>query len=221
MLAHQLPALPPLEAFWDALPDFFAWLERGIAPVSPAAYIEAGDEVLIRERTLRLPVSGTAQSYLEIIRFAASNRLCVELQYQGSTRRIEPYSLRRTHDGNIILHAHNLDKGEHRSYRVDRIEGARVTNQTFVPKFAIELTPTGPVAIAPTTRPVSRPVRSAPRTRSSRRSGYSNGPTYVYECTACGKRFSRKKMTTSLNPHKDKSGYRCYGRYGYLVDTRY
>jgi len=222
MLAHQLPALPPLEAFWDVLPDFFAWLERGIMPVSPAAYIGAGDEELIRERTLRLPVSGTAQSYLEIIRFAASNRLCVELQYQGSMRRIEPYSLRRTSDGNIILHAHNLDKGEHRSYRVDRIQGARVTNQTFVPRFAIELTPTGPVAIVPTTtRAVSRPMRSALRTRSSRGSGYSSGPTYVYECTACGKRFNRKQMTTTLNSHKDKSGYPCYGRYGHLVDTRY
>lgn len=222
MLAHQLPALPPLEAFWDALPDFFAWLQRGVIPVSPAAYIGAGGEELIRERTLRLPVSSTAQSYLEIIRFAASNRLCVELYYQGSTRRIEPYSLRRTSDGNIILHAHNLDKGEHRSYRVDRIQGARVTNQTFVPRFAIELTPTGPVAIAPTaTRAVSRPLRSALRTRSSWRSGYSSGPTYVYECTACGKHFSRKQMTTTLNPHKDKSGYPCYGRYGHLVDTRY
>lgn len=222
MLAHQLPALPPLEAFWDVLPDFFAWLERGIIPVSPAAYIGAGDEELIRERTLRLPISGTAQSSLEIIRFAASNRLCVELQYQGSTRRIEAYSLRRTRDDHIILHAHNLDKGEHRSYRVDRIQGARVTNQTFVPRFAIELTPTGPVAIAPpTTREIARPMPSALRTRSSRRSGYPSGPTYVYECRACGKRFNRKQMITALNPHKDKSGSPCYGRYGYLVDTRY
>jgi predicted nucleotidyltransferase component of viral defense system len=27
MLAHQLPALPPLETFWEELPGFFAWLE--------------------------------------------------------------------------------------------------------------------------------------------------------------------------------------------------
>ena len=32
MLGHQLLALPPVEAFWDALPEFFAWLETGIAP---------------------------------------------------------------------------------------------------------------------------------------------------------------------------------------------
>lgn len=104
---------------------------------------------VLRDRLLRLPVSGTAQSALEVIRFAAANRLCVELDYQGSTRRIEPYSLRRSREGNITLEAHNVDKKEHRSYRVDRIQGARVSNQTFVPRWAIELTPTGPVAIAP------------------------------------------------------------------------
>ena len=32
MLDHQVSALPPLEDFWDALPEFFAWLGTGIAP---------------------------------------------------------------------------------------------------------------------------------------------------------------------------------------------
>ena len=53
----------------------------------------AAGETVLRERTLRLPVSGAAQSFLEIIRFAAANHLCVDLEYQGSVRRIEPYSL--------------------------------------------------------------------------------------------------------------------------------
>ena len=233
MLAHQLPALPPVETFWEALPAFFAWLEGGAAPQIPAAFAGAAGEELIQERTQRLPVSGAARSHLEIIRFAASNRLCVELDYQGSTRRIEPYSLRRTLDGNIILHAHNVDRGEHRSYRVDRIQGARVTAQTFTPRYAVELTPKGPVTIAPTTTGGSsrspglggttmrgRPARPRPA-RTVRGFGFSNGPTYVYECSYCGKRFNRKKQTTSLNPHKDKRGYPCAGRYAYLVDTRY
>ncbi len=47
MLGHQLQALPPVEAFWNALPEFFAWLETGIAPVRPAAYRMAAEgEVL-------------------------------------------------------------------------------------------------------------------------------------------------------------------------------
>lgn len=231
MLAHQLPALPPVETFWGALPAFFGWLEGGAAPVTPATYVGGAGEELIQERTLRLPVYGVAQSYLEIIRFAASNRLCVDLVYQGSTRRIEPYSLRRTRDDNIVLHAHNIDRGEHRSYRVDRIEGARVTDQSFIPRFAIELTPKGVMTIPPTTTAeVSRPARSsgwglsAPRQRqrpARMRAGFSNGPTYVYECPYCGKHFNRKTQTNTLNPHKDKDGWPCAGRYAHLTDIRY
>ena len=152
MLAHQLPVLPPFAAFWAELPVFFEWLRGGIAPSIPSAYVGAADELPVRERTMRLPLTGRAQSYLEVIRFAASNRLCVDLRYQRSTRRIEPYSLRLTKEGNIILHAHNRDKDESRTYRVDRIEGANVTGETFNLRFAIELTPAGPLGIAPTRR---------------------------------------------------------------------
>jgi predicted DNA-binding transcriptional regulator YafY len=98
---------------------------------------------------LNLRASGQVQAMIEVIRFAAANRFLVELNYQGSVRRIEPYSLRQTSDGNIILHAHNVDKDEHRSYRIDRMNGANVTNQAFVPRFEIELTPQGPVRGAP------------------------------------------------------------------------
>ena len=134
MLGHQLQALPPVESYWEMLPEFFDWLETGLAPVVPATYRMTDGETVLRERTLRLPVSAKAQSYLEIIRFAAANHLCVDLQYQGSVRRIEPYSLRRTRDGNIILHATRASDGQHRSYRVDRIEGARTTRQSYIPR---------------------------------------------------------------------------------------
>ncbi len=115
---------------------------------------------------------------------------------------------------------------------MDRIEGARVTGRTFSPRHAAELTPKGPVAIAPTTTGESRssgfggmtaPARRqrAPRGRAARGFGFSGRPTYVYEGSYCGKRFNRKTQATSLNPHKDKSGYPCHGRYAHLVDTRY
>ena len=150
MLGHQLQALPSVASFWNALPEFFAWLRMGVAPALPATYRMAAGETVLRDRTLRLPISGRARSYLEIIRFAAANRLCVDLEYRRSVRRIEPYSLRRTRDGNIILHAMRAADGEHRSYRVDRIEGARTTGQSFIPRFAIELSPQSPAIIAPT-----------------------------------------------------------------------
>ena len=231
MLAHQLPALPPFEQFWHALRECFSWLVGGAVAPIPTAYRGVIGEELIRERALPLTISGVVRSSLEIIRFAASNRLCVELDYQGSTRLIEPYSLRRTQEGNVILHAHNVDRDEHRSYRVDRIQGARVTGKTFTPRFEIELIPTGPVVIAQTaTREPAGSMlspRSSARLRHSRRALTSrsfnslSGPTYVYECSACGKRFNRRKQTAVLNPHKDKSGYPCLGGYAQWIDTRY
>ncbi len=104
MLAHQLPALPPVDTFWDVLPEFLDWLNGGAAPEVPAAFTIGTGEEILRERTLRLPVSGTDRSSIEIIRFAAANRLCAEMDYvdlsgNRSTRRIEPYSLRRTSEG--------------------------------------------------------------------------------------------------------------------------
>ena len=218
MLGHQLQALPPVESFWSALPDFFFWLATGVAPTVPATYQMAAGETVLRERTLRLSVSGTAQSFLEIIRFAAANHLCVDLEYRGSVRRIEPYSLRRTRDGNIVLHAIRASDGEHRSYRIDRIQGVQTTGQSFIPRYVVELSPEGPAVIPPTVTQSATTRASRPRRRRVSR---SSGPRYIYECSYCGKHFTRKKRTSRLNPHKDKSGYSCPGRVAIYVETRY
>ena len=152
MLAHQLPALPPFVTFWGELPVFFKWLDGGAPPQIPPVYIGEVGEKTIREHTLHLPISPIVQTYIEIIRFAASNLLCVDLDYQGHTRRIEPYSLRLTREGNIVLCAHNVHKNEHCSYSINSIQGARVTGQIFNPRFAIELTPVSSVTTATTVR---------------------------------------------------------------------
>jgi predicted nucleotidyltransferase component of viral defense system len=238
MLRHQLPALPPLDSFWNVLPEFFGWLESGRAPAVPMSYAAGSGETILRERTLPLRLRPAVQSHIEIIRFAAANRLCVDLGYKSETRRIEPYSLRRTKDNNIVLHAWNIDSDAHRSYRADRIESARTTNQVFTPRYAVELTPAGPVAIPTTVRASSSgtarfggfggggtirtPKRSA-RGKGSRRFGspLSSGPTYVYECSYCKKKFRRKKQSSSLNEHKTPDGWPCPGRTGWLMDTRY
>ena len=218
MLGHQLRSLPPVDSFWNELADFFSWLRTGMARIVPEVYRMAAGETVLRERTLRLPIGGAARSFLEIIRFAAANHLCVDLRYQGSVRRIEPYSLRRTRDGNIVLHAIRHSDGEHRSYRIDRIEGAQTTGQSFAPRYAVELTPRGPVAIPPTAGRSALPTR--PR-RPLPVSGSMRGPYHIYECAYCGKRFRRKKQTSRLNPHKDKSGYPCPGRAAIFVDVQY
>ena len=79
---------------------------------------------------------------LELIRFAGANRLKVEIDYRAvegrSGRRIvEPYSLRMTQDGSLLLYVVN-DRGQLRSYRVDRIAGVRTLDESFRPRYLIE-----------------------------------------------------------------------------------
>jgi predicted DNA-binding transcriptional regulator YafY len=148
--------------------------------------------------------------------------LCVDLDYQGSTRRIEPYSLRRTKDGNIVLHAFNLDRNEHRGYRVDRITGARATSRTFVPRYAVELTPSGQVSVLPTRAGIAAIATSRSRLRPAGRPARgSSGPAYIYQCPVCQKKFRRHTRDSALKAHQSPAGYPCSGRRGYLVDTQY
>ena len=226
MLAHQLPVLPPVADFWAALPEIFAWL-MGQAEAPVRAPIEAAAaEITIRSRVLPMSVPLRARAPLEVIRFAAANHLCVDLSYDGSIRRIEPYSLRQTAEGNFVLHAIRSDSGEHRSYRIDRMHGASVTTQSFTPRYLVELSVEGPLPVAPSlARPaIDRPARQprpAPHARAFA-PPRSNGPTYVYRCTVCGKTFNRKTMDSTLNPHKNaRTGYDCYGTYGTYVKTKY
>jgi hypothetical protein len=171
---------------------------------------------------VRIP--GRNTPFIEVIRFAAANRLLVELDYvddegHQSTRNIEPYSLRRTQEGNIILHAVRAQNQQHRSYRLDRILGARATRQTFVPKYAIELTPSGPLAI-----PASAPRQTEPRittTRTPRASHRTGGSVYIFRCPVCNKKFERKSYDSALRAHKNPSGWDCPGRTGYYEETKY
>ena len=158
MLAHQLPALPPLESFWNVLPEFFAWLAGGARPATPQSYPLAVGQTILRQPLGTYSGAGMVSSALEIIRFAAANRLTVEIDYvkesgERTTPEIEAYSLRRTRAGNIVLYAYDTQKPDHiRNYRTDRIRGARATARTFAPRYAIELTPGGMQSIPPTAR---------------------------------------------------------------------
>ena len=82
MLAHQLPALPPLQSFLDELPLLFGWLE-GTAEFEELPPLPTGrdDEDWSPPPTVATWRVGIP---LETVRFAATNHLCVELLYQGS-----------------------------------------------------------------------------------------------------------------------------------------
>ena len=201
MLGHQLPALPPLDHYWQRLPELFDWLAGEVVAPVEAVGGSAGETVWAPSPTAWSWGSGPA---LEPIRFAGANRLCVDLGYHGSIRRIEPYSLRVSRAGNLLLYALRADGSGMRSYSVGEIQSVKVTNQPFTPKFRVEFRPTGGLHAAP----VSSSPKSFSRSRST---------PYRVQCPICGKTFPRKRSGTSLNAHKDKYGYPCGGRRGYQV----
>jgi predicted nucleotidyltransferase component of viral defense system len=144
MLAHQLPVLPPVDEFIDALEDVFAWLS-GEEPIQPGPTPAVGEEIdatwVVPPTLIRWPDGAP----LEQIRFAGANHLLVELDYQASTRLIEPYALRRSKAGDLLVYAIKAQTGEVRAYRVDRIEGVHITDTAFTPRYAIELSVALPV----------------------------------------------------------------------------
>ena len=146
MLRHQLPELPPFESFWAELRDVFAWLDRGILRPSLGPAPSQGAGQLVRPRFGGLAGIADNAPMIERIRFAAQNRLLVELQYvrlDGNSRApvIEPYSLRRSQAGDVSLAGFDIEDGHIKKYRVDRIRGVHVLDRTFVPRWLIELSP--------------------------------------------------------------------------------
>jgi len=146
MLAHQLPNLPPYHLYWEALDDFFSWLEEKVEPkVLPPVPPDKSDDV---SWSLPATVFAWGQGIpLEPIRFAGVNLLCIEIDYrklncERTHRLVEPYSFRRTLNGQIILYAHDRNRRALRSFRVDRILGITVTSVPFRPRYRVEFTGT-------------------------------------------------------------------------------
>ncbi|MGO8956484.1 MAG: nucleotidyl transferase AbiEii/AbiGii toxin family protein [Streptosporangiaceae bacterium] len=141
MLGHQLPRpLPPFADFWMTLDDVFRWL-AGTRPTIQLPRASLGDLDPGWEAP-RAITSWRRGVPLELLRYAGANRLKVDIDYRAEngrwgSRRVEPYSLRRTQDGNLVLFVVN-DQGALRSYRVDRIAGVRPTTTTFTPRFRVE-----------------------------------------------------------------------------------
>ena len=167
MLAHQLPVLPPIEEFIDTLEGVFSWLDGATPPrLQPVpALRERLEPGWLAPPTITRWPGGAP---LEQIRFAGANHLLVELAYQGTTRLIEPYALRRSQAGNLLIYAIKTSTGEVRSYRVDRIEGVRVTNTAFVPRYALELSVALPVGTGRRGPEAMRARRSTARRRTAR-----------------------------------------------------
>jgi hypothetical protein len=173
---------------------------------------------------------GAQAGSLEVIRFAAANRLCIQIDYtkengERSAPTIEPYSVRRTSAGDLLLFGVKADTGESRSYRLDRIRSATVTRQPFQARYTVELTSSGPLVTPPIERSrggttvdglgLPFAAHKSARPRKAKPAG-PFGVKYNFECSLCGKRFTRTTYDATLNPHKNKQGWPCPGRVGFL-----
>lgn len=210
MLRHQLPQLPPIDAMLDGLEAVLEWIDVPVAiaaPVLPSASMQAS-EVTVAPAGIQYWGGGVG---LEAVRFAGANRLLVRFMYHGKERLVEPYSLRRATTGNILLYAREIGSPEPiKAFITAEIVGIRPTDTPFVPRYQVEFTSGGFAAILPTAVPARHTSPSARPRRSS-------GPTYVFACPACGKKFRHSKNDSALGAHKAPGGWACSGRRGYFV----
>lgn len=141
MLGHQLPRpLPPFAGFWSALDVVFRWLggtlETGTLPRAELGSLDPAWQIPRAITSWRRGIP------LELLRYAGVNRLKVDIDYRAENgrqgpRRVEPYSLRRTKDGNLVLFVVN-DHRQLRSYRIDRVAGIKPTTEPFTPTYQVE-----------------------------------------------------------------------------------
>lgn len=172
---------------------------------------------------LRVPImrAGREQTLLKVV-------------YNGSERLIEPYSLKylekRSGQEREYFYVFNRSGGSNppgiRSLLPEGFQSIENTDQKFNPQYPIELCKAGET---PEDRYLFDPNKPTPAPRLRSRIGpsvrrslsRSYGPKYIYECYYCGKKFTKSTQNSTLNSHKDKSGYPCSGRHGVYVDTKY
>jgi DNA-directed RNA polymerase subunit RPC12/RpoP len=155
---------------------------------------------------------------------AGRTQTLLKIRYKGSDRMVEPYSLkylmRRDGVEREYLYVYNRMGGVHgpgiRCFVAEGIEAIENTEEKFEPRYPIELSKSGERPVNPYLFDPNRPVRDPGH---GIRSSY--GPRYIYKCSFCGKQFTKSTPRGNLQPHKNKDGYPCSGRYGYYVDTRY
>lgn len=143
-LSHQISNLPGCQSYHDDLKDAIAWWLEPEHALPPLPKVPAdGEPEAYKRRFFDYEVS-TGPSVLDIIRRAARNRQCVYISYNGSERLVEPYSLRYPSTGNEILHVWELQKNgtisnKHKSFNTERISSARISGETFRPRWVVEL----------------------------------------------------------------------------------
>ncbi len=153
MLAHQLPALPPLESFWVDLEPFFEWINGGLKEQQLVSQTEEDGKIF---RPGRISGAYSLDAVVQKIQFAAANRVCVEIEYNGKIRIIEPLSFRQARSGNKLFFGYERGAENHpKSFTLSKIQSASITNMPYTEKqYAIEINASGYVVMPPIRRGV-------------------------------------------------------------------
>jgi predicted nucleotidyltransferase component of viral defense system len=216
MLAHQLPALPPIESFWQDLEPFFDWL-HGHLEVEQTESLPIGKESIFHAgRYSRL---GDSPAILNKIQFAAANRVCITLMYGGKARTVEPIAFRRSEGtGNKLFYGFERESTKAKAFIISKIEGVTVTNLPYSERYPVEISATGIISMPPIRR-VSTGLASAGKFQPAKKSGArAYKTTYKIQCPMCQKIFTRESYSeTKLNKHKNAFGGNCTGRNGFHV----
>ena len=143
-LAHQISKLPPFESYFVDLEDALVWwlhpeLAKPELEPHPNAVGAVVDRILFPKINWK-----TGPTSMDIIRQAARNKFCAIVSYHGSTRIVEPYSLRYPRTGSEILHVWETEKNDspsnqHKSFKTNEIDGAKISDVIFNPKWIVEL----------------------------------------------------------------------------------
>jgi predicted nucleotidyltransferase component of viral defense system len=163
---------------------------------------------------------------------AGREQTLLKIRYNGADRIVEPYSLKylekRDGDAREYFYVFNRSGGSNppgvRSLIPSGFQSIENTDEKFAPRFPIELSKAGEL---PEDRYLFDPNKPAPAPKSygifgsARPSPRRSGPKYIYQCNYCGRKFTKTTRDGTLREHKDKNGYRCGGRHGFYVDTKY
>ena len=152
MLDHQLPYLPPMESFWVDLEPFFDWLYGELETQNLVSISDKDEDVF---HPGRVSSADSVNSVVHKIQFAAANRVCVKLRYNGKTRTIEPISFRTASTGNRLFYGYEHEGGHPKAFILPQISGLEITNLSYTEKYPVEINVAGRVSMPPVRRNIS------------------------------------------------------------------
>lgn len=160
---------------------------------------------------------------------AGRTQTLMKVRYQGYDRIVEPYSLKylkvKSGEWYEYFYAYNRTGGKSepgmRSFLPGPLESIENTDEKFELKYPIEVSKAGEIPENPYLFDPNKPIKARVSSARVLRSQTARRLRYSFKCSVCGKRFTRNDHNPSLNPHKGKGGYSCYGTYGVYVGTKY